>query len=312
MATKFSRKSFLKGSAAGLGMMALSGLTAGAAAPAEENCIPALTNKAATVKTEQKVAAGNGWQANRTFPNWANYVDDTLAMNNMYTFTGFEDQGTLYLEPSAGVTSFKLFVNNREIKTTALTGGATWAVDISKFTVNGDNTIQISNVRPRGETVGMRVGYPTVLDGKPEDVGLNPDVLETISQIVQSDVNNGFPSAQMAVIKNGKLVYQNAWGKVNSYNPDGSVKTDSPAVTNDTLYDLASNSKMYTANYALQYLVTNGKVDLDAKLVDLFGNAFVDETIDITFKGYENPGLEVNKQWKSELTIRDILRHQAG
>ncbi len=313
MATKFSRKTFLKGSVAGLGMMALSGVAASAAAPVEEeNCLSTLANKAATVKTEQKVAEGNGWQANRNFPNWANYVDDTLAMNNMYTFTGYEDQGTLYLEPTAGVTSFKLFVNNREIKTAALTGGATWAVDISKFTVNGDNTIQISNVRPRGESVRMRVGYPVVQDGKPEEVGLNPDVLETISQIVQSDVDNGFPSAQMAVIKNGKLVYQNAWGKVNSYNPDGSVKTDSPAVTNDTLYDLASNSKMYTANYALQYLVTNGKVDLDAKLVDLFGNAFVDDTIDITFKGYENPGLEVNKQWKSELTIRDILRHQAG
>ena len=45
-------------------------------------------------------------------------------------------------------------------------------------------------------------------------------------------------------MKNGKLVYQNAWGKVNSYNPDGTPKTDSPAVTNDTLYDLASNTKI--------------------------------------------------------------------
>lgn len=313
MATKFSRKTFLKGSAAGLGMMALSGLTAGAAAPAEEeNCISALTSKAVSVKTEQKAAVSNDWQVNRTFPNWANYVDDTLAMNNMYTFTGFEDQGVLNIEPEEGVTSFKLFINNREIKTAGLTAGKNWAVDISKYTVNGDNTLQISNIRPRGKTVKLKIGYPTVIDGKLEDVGLDPDVLETISQIVQSDVNNGFPSAQMAVIKNGKLVYQNAWGKVNSYNPDGSVKTDSPAVTNETMYDLASNSKMYTANYALQYLVTNGKVDLDAKLVDLFGSEFVDDTIDITYSGYENPGLDVNKQWKSELTIRDILRHQAG
>lgn len=313
MATKFSRKTFLKGSVAGLGMMALSGVAASAASPVEEeNCISALTSKAVSVKSEQKVAANNGWQVNRTFPNWANYVDDTLAMNNMYTFTGFEDQGVLNIEPEEGVTSFKLFINNREIKTTALTAGMNWVVDISKYTVNGDNTLQISNIRPRGKTVKLKIGYPTVIDGTPAEVGLNPDVLETISQIVQSDVDNGFPSAQMAVIKNGKLVYQNAWGKVNSYNPDGSVKTDSPAVTNDTMYDLASNTKMYTANYALQYLVTNGKVDLDAKLVDLFGQAFVDDTIDVTFKGYENPGLEVNKQWKSELTIRDILRHQAG
>ena len=94
--------------------------------------------------------------------------------------------------------------------------------------------------------------------------------------------------------------------------PDGTPNTASPAVTNDTLYDLASNSKMYTANYALQLLVTQGKIDLDSRIVDLLGQSFVDDTIDITFSGYENPGLEVNKQWKSELTLRDVLRHQAG
>lgn len=99
---------------------------------------------------------------------------------------------------------------------------------------------------------------------------------------------------------------------MNSYNPDGTPKTDSPAATNDTLYDLASNTKMYTANYALQYLVTQGKANLDSRLVDLLGSAFAEDTIDITYNGYENPGLKVNKQWKAELTLRDILRHQAG
>ena len=44
----------------------------------------------------------------------------------------------------------------------------------------------------------------------------------------------------------------------------------------------------------------------------LLGSAFVEDTIDITYNGYENPGLKVNKQWKAELTLRDILRHQAG
>lgn len=38
----------------------------------------------------------------------------------------------------------------------------------------------------------------------------------------------------------------------------------------------------------------------------------MEDTIDITYNGYENPGLKVNKQWKAELTLRDILRHQAG
>ena len=320
MSTKFSRKTFLKGSVAGLGMMALNVCTAGAASAAEPaaaaaedtNSLNLVPKKAASVKVTSRGSVSGGWQGEPVFPNWKGYTDDTLAMNHMYTFVGYAGQGTLCVEPEAGVTGFNLFVNNRQINTAAMAAGGVWNVDISGQTINGRNTIQVGGIRPRGKKVTVRVGYPTVQEGSLQDVGIDRDALELLEQIVQADVNNGFPSAQMAIVKNGKLVYQNAWGKVNSYNPDGTPKTDSPAVTNDTLYDLASNTKMYTANYALQYLVTQGKANLDSRLVDLLGSAFVEDTIDITYNGYENPGLKVNKQWKAELTLRDILRHQAG
>lgn len=319
MSTKFSRKTFLKGSVAGLGMMALNVCTAGAASAAEPaaaaaedtNSLNLVPKKAASVKVTSRGSVSGGWQGEPVFPNWKG-LDDTLAMNHMYTFVGYTGQGTLCVEPEAGVTGFNLFVNNRQINTAAMAAGGVWTVDISGQTINGRNTIQVGGIRPRGKKVTVRVGYPTVQEGSLQDVGIDRDALELLEQIIQADVNNGFPSAQMAVVKNGKLVYQNAWGKVNSYNPDGTPKTDSPAVTNDTLYDLASNTKMYTANYALQYLVTQGKANLDSRLVDLLGSAFVEDTIDITYNGYENPGLKVNKQWKAELTLRDILRHQAG
>ena len=319
MSTKFSRKTFLKGSVAGLGMMALNVCTAGAASAAEPaaaaaedtNSLNLVPKKAASVKVTSRGSVSGGWQGEPVFPNWKG-LDDTLAMNHMYTFVGYAGQGTLCVEPESGVTGFNLFVNNRQINTAAMAAGGVWNVDISGQTINGRNTIQVGGIRPRGKKVTVRVGYPTVQEGSLQDVGIDRDALELLEQIVQADVNNGFPSAQMAIVKNGKLVYQNAWGKVNSYNPDGTPKTDSPAVTNDTLYDLASNTKMYTANYALQYLVTQGKANLDSRLVDLLGSAFVEDTIDITYNGYENPGLKVNKQWKAELTLRDILRHQAG
>lgn len=319
MSTKFSRKTFLKGSVAGLGMMALNVCTAGAASAAEPaaaaaedtNSLNLVPKKAASVKVTSRGSVSGGWQGEPVFPNWKG-LDDTLAMNYMYTFMGFAGQGTLCVEPETGVTGFNLFVNNRQINTAAMAAGGVWNVDISGQTINGRNTIQVGGIRPRGKKVTVRVGYPTVQEGTLQDVGIDRDALELLEQIIQADVNNGFPSAQMAVVKNGKLVYQNAWGRVNAYNPDGTPNTNSPAVTNDTLYDLASNTKMYTANYALQYLVTQGKADLDSRLVDLLGSAFVEDTIDITYNGYENPGLKVNKQWKAELTLRDILRHQAG
>lgn len=316
MAFKFSRKAFLTGGAAGVGLMALNVCGASAAAPAaaeQENCLNVLASKLTNVKVSQLSGLPGGqWQAQPVFPAWAGYVDDTLALNSMFTFQHYSGQGTLYVAPEAGVASFALFVNNKPINTAQMAGGGVYAVDISGCTLNGDNTIQVSAVQPAGKTVQVSIPYPVVIEGTPEQVGLDRDVLEALEQLIQSDVNNGFPSAQMAVVKNGRLVYQNAWGRVNAYLPDGTPNTASPAVTNDTLYDLASNSKMYTANYALQLLVTQGKIDLDSRIVDLLGQGFVDDTIDITFSGYENPGLKVNKQWKSELTLRDILRHQAG
>lgn len=316
MAFKFSRKAFLTGGAAGVGLMALNVCGASAAAPAaaeQENCLNVPASKLTNVKVSQLSGLPGGqWQAQPVFPAWAGYVDDTLALNSMFTFQHYSGQGTLYVAPEAGVASFALFVNNKPINTAQMAGGGVYAVDISGCTLNGDNTIQVSAVQPAGKTVQVSIPYPVVIEGTPEQVGLDRDVLEALEQLIQSDVDNGFPSAQMAVVKNGRLVYQNAWGRVNAYLPDGTPNTASPAVTNDTLYDLASNSKMYTANYALQLLVTQGKIDLDSRIVDLLGQSFVDDTIDITFSGYENPGLEVNKQWKSELTLRDILRHQAG
>ena len=56
------------------------------------------------------------------FPNWKG-LDDTLAMNHMYTFVGYAGQGTLCVEPEAGVTGFNLFVNNRQINTAAMAAG---------------------------------------------------------------------------------------------------------------------------------------------------------------------------------------------
>ena len=114
------------------------------------------------------------------------------------------------------------------------------------------------------------------------------------------------------------MVYSNAWGTVNAYNPDGTPKTDSPAVTTDTLYDLASNTKMYATNYAIQYLVANSKnynnFSINDPITKYFPD-FVNNTIEIkydTANGTGAPDLGTAKAWKAELTVADILQHQAG
>ena len=182
MSTKFSRKTFLKGSVAGLGMMALNVCTAGAASAAEPaaaaaedtNSLNLVPKKAASVKVTSRGSVSGGWQGEPVFPNWKGYVDDTLAMNHMYTFMGYAGQGTLCVEPEAGVTGFNLFVNNRQINTAAMAAGGVWNVDISGQTINGRNTIQVGGIRPRGKKVTVRVGYPTVQEGSLAGRGHRP------------------------------------------------------------------------------------------------------------------------------------------
>ena len=75
------------------------------------------------------IPAGS-WQAVKSFPDQAGHIDNSLAMNNMYSFYGFSGQGELYLETGRDVVSFDLFVNNHAVNTAGLTGGR-YSLDIA-------------------------------------------------------------------------------------------------------------------------------------------------------------------------------------
>lgn len=71
---------------------------------------------------------------------------------------------------------------------------------------------------------------------------------------------------------------------------------------------------MYSVAYGIQYLIDKEKIKLEDKIVDIIGPEFIDNTIEIDFASYKGnyPGLNKIKQWKSELTIKDVMMHQAG
>ena len=302
------------------GLILAAALTFSLAAPAAAAGGSARAGISPSTVTETALPQ-QGWQAQVTFPDWAGYVDDTLAMNSLYSFDGYADQGELYVTLAAGVTSLQLFVNNAEVDTSAMKGGSTYKVDISDLTVDGTNTVQVSAITPStlAGAVTVSIPYPTVIPGLPSDVGMSDDILGVIDEFIDSEVKYGFSGAQLAVVKDGKMVYSNAWGAVNGYNPDGTRIEEGDEnyvpVTTDTLYDLASNTKMYSVNYALQYMLTQGTGVYDISL---------DDPITKFFPEFDDAGKTIFKngtsaedqaqilQWKSELTVRDILMHQAG
>lgn len=145
-----------------------------------------------------------------------------------------------------------------------------------------------------------------------EEAGIHPECIELIEDIVTADVENGFPSAQLAIVRDGKLVYEKGFGSVNAYNPDGTRKTDSAKVTTDTLYDIASISKMVGVNYALQKLVSDGEIDINEKVCDYLGDEFYRDTIYIDYKDGAHVYPDTIVTWKSELTIAHLLKHMGG
>ncbi|MBR3107916.1 MAG: penicillin binding protein PBP4B [Clostridia bacterium] len=253
------------------------------------------------------------WQKTASFPDWKGETDNSLAMNSMISFLGWRGQGTLWLDVAENVESFELYVNTDAYDTAGLSSGA-HRLDFAASAVDGVNTLQVTNIHPRGmkNAVMVYIPYPTVVNGDFSSSGIRPEAMRLVSDLISSDVEFGFPSAQLAIIRNGKLVYENAWGRLNAYLPDGTPNEASPRVTPDTMYDLASVTKMMSVNLALQKLVTDGKLNIEARVSDILGPAFFEDTLEIRFAGYPYPGLETVKEWKAGLTVRDVLCHQAG
>ena len=239
------------------------------------------------------------WQKTADFPDWLGRIDDTLALNSMVSFHYWHAQGVIYLKVSEHVKKFNMYLNGKKINTSSMNATGIYAVDVSDYTIDGINTIQISNIEAgdKKKAVSIFIPYPIIIDGTLENSGIRPEAISMISDIIESDVANGFPSAQLAVIRNGMLVYSNAWGR---------------NVNKNTLYDLASVSKMFGVNYAIQKLVTDEKLDIDKKIIDILGNEFANNTININYKERKIADLQTMKKWKASLTVRDVLCHRAG
>ena len=172
------------------GLILAAALTFSLAAPAAAAGSSSAAGASSGAVTETALPQ-QGWQAQVTFPDWAGYVDDTLAMNSLYSFDGYADQGELYVTLASGVTSLRLFVNNAEVDTSAMKGGSTYKVDISDLTVNGTNTVQVSAITPSTleGAVTVSIPYPTVITGLPSDVGMDEGVLGIIDDFIVSEVH---------------------------------------------------------------------------------------------------------------------------
>jgi beta-glucosidase-like glycosyl hydrolase/CubicO group peptidase (beta-lactamase class C family) len=121
--------------------------------------------------------------------------------------------------------------------------------------------------------------------GIPESQGLSSRVLAQIDNIaLESQTYAAAPGCQVLVAKNGTVVFDQSYGYC--------TYDQSQPVTSSTLYDLASVTKVAGTLQAVMYLKDQGKLNIEAKV-----SAYLPEL------------LRTNKR---DMTIRDVLMHQAG
>ncbi|MGN9863403.1 penicillin binding protein PBP4B [Bacillus swezeyi] len=140
--------------------------------------------------------------------------------------------------------------------------------------------------------------YPVLKKAKnPEEAGFSSEKLKQVDRLIEQDVNKGFPGASLIVVKDGKIVKKEAYGYKQKYSGLTPLKHQKK-MKPSTMFDLASNTKMYAVNYALQHLASRGTIDLNAK-ISHYIPGFKDLPEDI-IKG------------KDRLRVIDLLHHTAG
>ncbi|GGK66154.1 glycoside hydrolase family 3 N-terminal domain-containing protein [Rufibacter glacialis] len=119
----------------------------------------------------------------------------------------------------------------------------------------------------------------------PESVGMNSTTLKKIDNIaLEAIAYAATPGCQVLVVKDGTVVLEKAYG---FYTYDRSQP-----VTEKTIYDLASITKVAATLQAVMFLKDQGQLKLDEKLVTYLP--------------------ELKGSNKANLTVRDVLLHQAG
>jgi len=120
---------------------------------------------------------------------------------------------------------------------------------------------------------------------KPELVNVNAEKLQTIDSIVNNAIEKGaFPGCVVFAAKDGKVIYNKAFGNTST--------TSNQPVSINTVYDLASVTKISATTVSIMKLYEEGKINLDKTLGDYLSWT----------KGTD----------KAPLTLRKILLHQAG
>ncbi len=163
---------------------------------------------------------------------------------------------------------------------------AALAALFGEYPVRGKLPVTIPGLAKYGDGIETPMRDMTLKTASPESVGFRTQGLAEVDRLLEGFLaEKAFPGAVVAVGKDGALVHVQALGRL-SYVPA------SVAVTADTIYDLASLTKIVVTTTMAMILVDEGMIDIDKPL-----SSFLPK-----FRGGA----------KDRVTVSQLLTHSSG
>jgi beta-glucosidase-like glycosyl hydrolase/CubicO group peptidase (beta-lactamase class C family) len=152
-----------------------------------------------------------------------------------------------------------------------------------KISAKGKLPVTVCDAYPFGS--GIITGSAALPKANPADLGMDTLQLNKIDSIAKNAISKGAtPGCVVLVVKDGKIAYHKAFG---SYSYD-----NAEPVTLESVYDMASVTKICATTISIMKLYEQGKIDLKKTLGDYLPM--------------------VRGTNKENLLIENVLLHQAG
>ncbi|MGY0640084.1 MAG: penicillin binding protein PBP4B [Paraglaciecola chathamensis] len=209
-------------------------------------------------------------------------------VNDRKRFKAYQGRGQIQLT-SQGAAQADIYVNGQKLNITQpFEADKHYQYSLKRRTRDGMNTLRVDNILPQGSELKVTVPSPVLVDNSAS----YQNRFKQVDDLIEQDVKNGFPGAVLLVMQNGEIIKRSAYGDARKYADGGELLPSPQKMRTDTLFDIASNTKMFATNLALMKLVSEGKLDVNAPIEQYMPD-------------YQGGGRDTR-------LVRDLLTHTAG
>ncbi|OKY25197.1 penicillin binding protein PBP4B [Thalassotalea sp. PP2-459] len=205
-------------------------------------------------------------QIDRVFPDAEEKRSKRELVNDRAIFKAYKGRGEIIID-SMNATSADIYINGQKISIASpMVAGNRYQYSLARRTKNGDNTLRVENVIPEGATINIVIPYPTLVDKSMNKNAKNLKSFSAVDKQITDDIEQGFPGAALLVIKDGNIIKHQAYGYARKFADGGELLAQPVKMQKNTIFDIASNTKMFATNFALMTLAEEGRLDVTKPL----------------------------------------------